>query len=75
LLLGAIMSARWRGRSARVSDRELDRRLQDAVVALEADEVPTLAASVRTAIHRLFPLHCAGCEEIPHPGKRCRGGK
>lgn len=70
----------WRGPSAhRVSERELDRRLRETARYLAHDgdaetaaALAPLAAAVRTAIHRLFPLHCAGCGELPHEGRRCR---
>ena len=55
---------------SRISDRELDRRLHDAIMHL--DETPRLAAAVKEARARIFPLHCTLCEEIPHDGQRCR---
>lgn len=60
----------------RLSDRELDRRLFDAVKQIIDDEVPSMARAVSEARHRLFPLHCAACGELPHDdGSRCRGPK
>jgi len=56
----------------RVSDRELDRRLHDAASHLLDFECPGLAAAVREAHKRLFPLHCASCGELPHEGTKCR---
>ena len=54
----------------RVNDRELDRRLHDAVMHL-ADETPSLAAAVLEVWKRAFPLHCSLCEELPHDGRPC----
>lgn len=48
----------------RASDRELDRRLFDASAHLLDFECEGLAAAVREAHKRLFPLHCAGCGEL-----------
>jgi hypothetical protein len=57
---------RWRA-----GDRELDRRLHDAVIELTA-ELPSLAAAVREARARVFPSHCPQCDELPHEdGSRC----
>ena len=50
----------------KVSDRELDRRLHDAVMHLAYEQTPRLAQAVKEARARLFPLHCAACGELPH---------